>query len=111
MLAPPLQHWIDNSILLRLHQAVQTTQPILQHLSTQYHNQKGINNSLLPIMHGHNTHELLHRRWTRFSTTDQLQYNERHQQPETHQIFLQTLHNLCDPENVALWMDNQQQVR
>ena len=32
MLHPPQQHWIDNSILLSLHDAVQTTQPLMQQI-------------------------------------------------------------------------------
>ena len=72
VLVPPLQHWIDNSILVSLHNAVKTTQPQLRQLSGDHHIQRRLTQKLLSEIHKFNLQPLLHKRWTRFFTTDQL---------------------------------------
>ena len=48
---PPLQHWIDNSILLNLHNAVITTQPLLLQLKQPHHIQRQLTQLLHPQLH------------------------------------------------------------
>ena len=73
VLHPPLQHWIDNSMLISLHDAIRTTQPIRQQISTTTNIQKQLTSLLLPTYHKHDLKQLLRRRWARFFTTTQLQ--------------------------------------
>ena len=71
MLKPPLQHWIDNSIIMDLHRAVLRTQPLLTQIT--YNNpQRQLTKLLLPYTHALNLHKLLTKRWTRFFVSTDL---------------------------------------
>ena len=71
-LHPPLQNWIDNSIILSLHHAVQTTQHSYNQLAQPINIQRQLTASLLAQIHQLELQPLLHKRWTRFFTNDQL---------------------------------------
>ena len=70
VLRPTLRDWIDDSILLHLHRAVQHTTPLYNQITTQNNIQRQLSVLITPTIHHCDLKRLLHKRWTRFFTSD-----------------------------------------
>ena len=70
VLHPKLHEWIDDSILLHLHRAVQQTTPLYNQLPCATNIQRQLSVLITPTIHHCDLQRLLHKRWTRFFTSD-----------------------------------------